>query len=61
MDSVRDFEALHVSPDLKVDADFQLRAGEISGTPPESMWFWTKSSEGSREPFLMCPDALKST
>ena len=35
--------------------------GEISGTPPESMWFWTKSSEGSREPFLMCPGALKST
>ena len=53
---------MHVSPDLKVGADFQRRAGEILGDPPsESMWFCTESSEGSREPFLMCPDALKST
>ena len=50
-----------MSPDLKVGADFQRRTGEILGDPPESMWFWTESSEGSREPFLMCPDALKST
>ena len=50
-----------MSPDLKVDDDFPLRANEIFGTPPESMWCWTKSSEGSREPFLMCSDALKST
>ena len=51
---------IHVSPDLKVDDDFQLGPCEISGTPPESMWCWTKSSEGSREPFVMCPGALKS-
>ena len=49
-----------MSPDLKVDADFPLGPCEIFGTPPESMWCWTKSSEGSREPFLMCPVALKS-
>ena len=47
-----------MSHDLKVGTFFW---GNFGGPPPESMWFWTESSEGSREPFLMCPDALKST
>ena len=32
----------------------------IRNPPSESMWFCSKSSEGSREPFLMCPGALES-
>ena len=49
----------YMSHDLKVTTFFLAKFwGPL---PPESMWFWTESSEGSREPFLMCPGALKNT